>query len=60
MEVLTTIGINVSTREKLKNLGKKGEKYNDIVLKLIIFYNNYSGKVMGAPPLSKDIEESLS
>ena len=54
MERLTTIRIEVPTREKLKALGKKGEIYEDIVSKLILFYNNHSGKVKESSPLSED------
>lgn len=32
---ITTIQISPATREKLKDLGKKGETYEQIILKLI-------------------------
>jgi hypothetical protein len=31
----TTIEVEKSTREKLKRIGKKGETYNQIILRLI-------------------------
>jgi predicted CopG family antitoxin len=34
-EGVTTIQISPKTREKLKALGKKGETYEDIILKLL-------------------------
>jgi predicted CopG family antitoxin len=35
MTDITTIQINKSTRDKLKELGTKGESYDDIILRLI-------------------------
>jgi len=32
---VTTIQLTPTTRDKLKDLGKKGESYEDIILKLI-------------------------
>lgn len=32
---VTTIQISPETREKLKELGKKGDTYNDIILNLL-------------------------
>jgi len=32
---ITTIQLTAETREKLKELGKKGETYEDIILRLI-------------------------
>jgi len=32
---VTTIQLSANTREKLKDLGKKGETYDEIILKLI-------------------------
>jgi len=34
-EGVTTIQITPNTRDKLKELGKKGESYEDIILRLI-------------------------
>ena len=34
-EGVTTIQITPTTRDKLKELGKKGESYEDIILRLI-------------------------
>jgi len=34
-EGLTTIQLTQSTRDKLKDLGKKGESYEDVILRLI-------------------------
>lgn len=34
-EEITTIQLKVSTRAKLKKLGKKDETYDDLILKLI-------------------------
>lgn len=35
MEDITTIQITKETREKLKKIGRKGETYNDIILRLL-------------------------
>jgi hypothetical protein len=35
MSEKTTIEVEKSTREKLKRIGKKGETYNQIILRLI-------------------------
>lgn len=32
---ITTIQVSKETKENLKNLGKKGETYNDIIRKLL-------------------------
>ena len=37
-EIITTIRIRPKTRERLKNLGKKSETYDDIINKLIDKY----------------------
>jgi len=37
-EGITTIQLSPITREKLKDLGKKAETYEDIILRLIEFY----------------------
>jgi hypothetical protein len=34
----TTIVVDTSTREKLKKFGSKGETYEDIILRLMKFY----------------------
>jgi len=34
-ENITTIQVSKETREELKNLGKKGETYNEIIRKLL-------------------------
>jgi predicted DNA-binding protein len=38
MDELTSIKLRRETREKLKNLGRKGESYDQIINKLIEFY----------------------
>jgi hypothetical protein len=38
----TTIVVDSSTREKLKQLGAKGETYEDIILKLMKSYESNS------------------
>ena len=35
MERITTVAVEVSTRLALRNLGHKGESYNDVILRLI-------------------------
>jgi predicted CopG family antitoxin len=35
MQNITTIQITKETRKKLKDIGKKGETYNDIILRLL-------------------------
>ena len=35
---VTTIQLTPATREKLKDLGKKGDTYEEIILKLIAAY----------------------
>ena len=35
---ITTIQLEKETKEELKELGKKGDTYNDILKKLINFY----------------------
>lgn len=50
----TTIKLEDETYKRLKALGKKGDFFDDIVLKLIIFYDNYSGQVRESSPLSED------
>lgn len=35
MSGTTTIQLSVETREKLKGLGKKGETYDDVIIRLI-------------------------
>ncbi len=35
---VTTIQLSPSTREKLKDLGKKGETYEEIILRLVKAY----------------------
>ncbi len=32
---LTTVQLSLETRDKLKDLGKKGETYEDVILRLI-------------------------
>jgi hypothetical protein len=39
---ITTIPIDKSVRDELKNLGKKGETYNTIIRRLIDSYNERS------------------
>ena len=34
-EVITTIQITQQTRDKLKDLGKKGETYEDVIVRLL-------------------------
>ena len=34
-EVITTIQISQQTRDKLKDLGKKGETYEDVIVRLL-------------------------
>lgn len=36
--VVTTIQLTPATREKLKDLGKKGETYEEIILRLLAAY----------------------
>ena len=42
MADITTIKVTKRTREKLAELGKKNETYEDIIEKLIEFYTNRS------------------
>lgn len=35
MAQITTIQLESETKEKLKTMGKKGETYNDIILRLV-------------------------
>lgn len=44
MQEITTITIRKETREKLKELGKKGETYDDILNRLIQFYQRKDTK----------------
>ena len=37
----TTVQINRETRNELRELGKKGETYDAIIQKLILFYNEH-------------------
>ena len=39
MAEITTVKVTKRTREKLAELGKKNETYEDIIEKLITFYN---------------------
>ena len=38
----TTIGIRKTTRDRLKKLGTKGEFYDDIIVRLLSFYEGHS------------------
>ncbi len=40
MAEITTVKVTKRTREKLAELGKKNETYEDIIEKLIAFYND--------------------
>lgn len=44
MSKITTIKINKETREQLAELGKKNETYDEIIRRLIGFYNKEGGK----------------
>jgi len=44
---ITTIKISKYTKEKLDNFGKKGESYEDIILRLLIEINERREKVNG-------------
>jgi predicted CopG family antitoxin len=35
MSLFTTIAVSFNTREKLQELGKKGESFNDVIRRLI-------------------------
>lgn len=35
MAEITTVQLEAETREKLKSMGKKGETYNEIILRLV-------------------------
>ena len=35
MAEITTVQLEAETREKLKSMGKKGETYNDIIVRLV-------------------------
>ena len=39
MAMITTIKIEIETKEKLNQIGNKGETYNDILEKLLKIYN---------------------
>jgi hypothetical protein len=41
----TTIVVDTSIRDKLKQYGVKGETYEDIIVKLMKFYDAGAGKV---------------
>lgn len=43
----TTIVVDSSTRDKLKNFGNKGETYEDIILKLLDFYEKSNHQAAG-------------
>jgi hypothetical protein len=40
----TTIVVDTSIRDKLKQYGVKGETYEDIIVKLMKFYDSGAGK----------------
>jgi len=40
--LFTTIGIRKTTRDRLKSFGRKGDLYDDIVTKLMNFYEQNS------------------
>jgi hypothetical protein len=40
----TTIQLEEETRDRLKDFGKKGESYDDIVIRLMKFYKENSKK----------------
>jgi hypothetical protein len=40
--VRTTIVVDSSTRDKLKQFGSKGETYEDVILKLMKFFESSS------------------
>ena len=42
MPITTTISLKKETVDKLKMLGRKGDTYDDIVNRLIDFYNNHN------------------
>jgi hypothetical protein len=43
-EELTTIQLTKATRERLKAIGKKGETYEEIVLRLLALFEKTDGK----------------
>jgi len=45
MDEWVNIPVKPETREILKNLGKKGETYDEIIRKLIEFYRKEGGKI---------------
>jgi len=41
---ITTIQISKETIEKLKEIGKMGDTYEDVILRLIEYYKNKEGE----------------
>jgi predicted DNA-binding protein len=45
MVTYTSIRVEKETRDKLDSLGKRRESYNEIIKKLIIFYEDHQNAV---------------
>ena len=45
MEDVTTITVQKSTRDRLNNVGKKNQTYDELIKQLVDFYQRYHGVV---------------